>query len=267
MSIDQETLKEYFKKGHQDARIIYLKLQKSGYIARFRNIWGLPAKGFSNKANYQKWHSEFLVKRANKFLANEYKVMEKEMGKKRRQWANGKISFSDIEDFGHKMAVSNPLYKFDYDVETIMTFLHIPERYKRFVEMSLVIKSPPDFYPTDRPMPRPLLHTDPNTGRKELLIQTYGDTKLEDFRSRYFAYQFKRLQPKVYDYGTIKKLGVPNFDIWKQLSDWRDGGKTHSEIRELAKSQLGYFIRYDEDVKTYIKRYKRLIGGTRKRKV
>lgn len=62
MEID---LKKYYKKGYQDAKIIYLKLQKSGYITRFRNIWHLPENGFLSEASYQKWQGEFLIKRTN----------------------------------------------------------------------------------------------------------------------------------------------------------------------------------------------------------
>ncbi|OHA70281.1 MAG: hypothetical protein A3F15_01955 [Candidatus Wildermuthbacteria bacterium RIFCSPHIGHO2_12_FULL_40_12] len=164
------------------------------------------------------------------------------------------------------MTLKIPSNKFEYDIETIISALGLPERYAYFVERSLVMKEPPEFFPLDRPLPRPFIKRDPNTGRKKLFIEIYGDTKLSDFGSKLFAYNFKRLQPKVYDYGTIKKLGVSNFDIWEQLAKWRSEGKSYKEIRTLAQEKLNYFIKYDEQVKTYLNRYKKL-GYTRKKKV
>lgn len=265
MGID---LKKHYKKGYQDAKIIYLKLQKSDFVNLFRNTWHLPENGFLSAASYQKWRNEFLVKITNNFLRGKrYKQMQAEMQKKKYQWAGDKITMADVEGYGFKMQLEKPLFKFNYDIEVIMSALSLPERYKYFVERSLVLKSTPDPFPLDRPLPRPHLITDPNTGRKKLFIETYGDTKLSDFKSRIFAYHFGRLQPKVYDYGTIKKLGIPNFDIWQQLAKWREEGKTYREIIGLAEKELGYSIKYEEDVKTYIKRYKKLVGGTRKKKV
>lgn len=267
-TISEETLKKYFKKEGQDVKIIYLKLLNSGYISRFRDIWGLPSTGFSNWNNYYKWRGAFLNKRANNFfVSEEYKAMGDEMKRKKQQWADDKIPYSEIDAYGLKIQRANPVWKFDDDIETVMTILRIPERYKAFIEGALILKIPPDYFMISKHLPKPFLHTDPNTGRRKLLIETCGDTKLEDFRSPVFIHHFKKLQPKVYDYGTIKKLGVPNFDIWKQLSDWRDEGKPYSEIRELSNNQLGYCIKHDEDVKTYVKRYKRSVGGTRKKKV
>lgn len=233
--ISEETLRKHFKKQGQDVKIIYLKLLNSGYLARFREIWVLPENGFSNMNNYHKWRGEFLIKRTNQIITGKkYKAMKGAMTWKKKQWANNKIMFDDIDYYGLKMKLKEPMFRFDFDIDRIMTWLGIPERYEAFVEGALVLRTPPDYFMIDRPMPKPFLRTDPNTGRKKLFIETYGDTKLEDFRSPVFIRHFKKLQTKVYDYGIIKKLGVPNFDIWKQLAEWRGQGKSYSEIHELS---------------------------------
>ena len=270
MSIDQEfqeKLRKHFKKEGQDVKIIYLKLLNSGYIARFREGWGLPADGFLSTNNYYKWRGSFLNKRTNNYIrGKEYKKMQDKMRKLKLEYGRGKILHDDIDEYGWKMRLSEPLFRFEWDIDLVITKLGIPERYAAFVEGALTMKSPPDYFMIDRPLPKPFLRTDPNTGRKKLLIETYGDTKLEDFRSKVFAHHFKKLQPKAYDYGTIKKLGVSKFDIWEQLAKWRGERKSYKEIRELAQSELGFFIKYPEQVKVYLNRFKKL-GYTRKKKV
>lgn len=265
---DKNLLKKHFPKKAQDAKIIYSKLEKMGCMEKFRTAWHLPPNGFLGKQNYYKWREEFLVKATNNFLrSRQYRAMKEEIWKKKLQWAKDKIHFSQIEAWGLKMQLKQPLFKFEYDIEQIMSALKIPNCYQTFVEQSLVLKEMSNLFPVDRDLPRPEFSFDPNTGRKRLFIEVFSDTKIKDFKDKWFQAELKKLQKKVYDYGTIKQLGFPNFEIYEKMYDWHfKEKKSYKEIRKLAKQELGYIIKSNEDVGKDLNRYKKAIGiGTRKK--
>lgn len=269
MSIeDKDWFKKYFPKNAEDAHLVYHKLEKSGWIEKFRKGWSLPISGFLDKQSYYKWRSEFLIKATNNFLkGKKYKDVWQEMERKKVLWAKSKIHFSEIEKYGIKTQLLEPLFKFEYDINAIMTKLRIPQRYEAFVEHCLVLKEPPKWFPIDRDMPRPELSYDPNAGRKRLFIEVFADTKMKDFKNIFFKIQLEKLQKKLYDYGTIKQLGSRYLEIYSKIYDWHfKEGKSYKEIKETVKEKLGYSIKYAEDVGTHLKRFKKYIGiGTGKK--
>jgi hypothetical protein len=248
-------------KDYQDTKILYQKLLQSGEVVIFRDFWSLPASGFQNINSYQNWRHQSLDKQAHIPVANEYKARKKELANKKIDWAKGKILHLQLEKYEQK--TQHPLVKFGADIYDIMTRLGIPERYEHFVELSLVLNKSPEFTMIDRPLPK--LHLITERGRRKIYVEIYGDTKLEDFRSKVFTHEFKKLQSEVYDYGTIKKIGVPSLDFWEQLHKWKLEGKSHKEIYELAQ-KFGYPVRNTEQVKVYLNRWRKL-GYTRKKKV
>lgn len=269
MSIkDENWFKKYFPKSAKDARLIYERLDKSGWIEKFRTAWHLPLQGFMDKQNYHKWRGEFLTKATNDFLkSKKYNALQQELGKRRNLWARGKIHFSEIKVCSFNTQLLQPLFKFEYDINAIMTKLKIPQRYEAFVEHCLVLKEPPKWFPVGKGVPRPALSYDPNTGRKRLFIEVFGDTKIKDFKDGFFRAELERLQEKLYDYGTIKQLGSRNLEIDSKIFDWHfKEKKTYKEIKELAAKELRYPIKYTEDVGTHLKRFKKLIGVRARKK-
>lgn len=182
------------------------------------------------------------------------------MRKKKLQWANEKIAFSDIRAWGLKMQQQQPLFKFEYYISAIMTKLKIPQRYEAFVERCLILKEPPEWFPIERNMPRPELSYDLNTGRKRLFIETFADTKIKDFRSKLFRLEFKKLRAKLYDYGTIKQLGIPNLEMYETIYRWHSReGKGYKEIQRLLKRKFNRDMS-EIDIGTCLTRYKKHIG-------
>jgi len=250
------------QKNTYDQLLIYHKLDKSGQIEKFREAWNMPARGWLNRQNYYKWRGEFLVKPTNRFLiSREYKNLLRGLQNKKIRWAEGKVDRSKMEEHEFKIEWQKPLFKFEYAINAIMTNLKIPERYKAFVEFSLVLKEVPKWQPIDRGLPRPRLTYDPNSRRHRLFIEAYGDTKAEDFTEGFFISEFYRHQRRLYDYGTIKQLGAKNLEIYGKMYDWHfRGRKTYKEVRELAKKEFGFNTKSDENVGTLLNRYKKLLG-------
>ncbi|MES2224285.1 MAG: hypothetical protein V4469_05145 [Patescibacteria group bacterium] len=267
--LDENKYTIYFPKEALDAKVIYYRLEKNGWIEKFRSGWDLPKDGFSNQNNFQRWYEEFVVKPTNKFLQSDsFKRMQKEMSVKRILWAKGKILMSDIDRYDFEVSLKNPSFKFEYDIENIMTRLAIPTYYEAFVHDTLVLKGQPKHFPVSKDTPKLDLSTDPNTGRKRLFVEVFSDTNIEDFKSALFKLNLEDYQEKLYDYGTIRQVGPENIDMWSQIYDWHfKDKKTYKAIKLLALEKFKKKFLTLEDIGTGLKRYKELLGiGTAKKR-
>lgn len=248
-----------FEKQAKDADLVYKRLEKSGWIEKFRKGWNLPPEGCSNNANFQKWYRLFVTEPSNKVLNKDFfKKMQKELRKKKLGWVNGKASLPEIEHYEFEMSKRVPDFKFDYDIQSIMTELKIPQYFELLVHDRLVYKECPEGYPLEKDLPKLDFSYDPNTRRKRLFVEIFADTKIKDFSEAVFQMKLKESQEKLYDYGTITQLGTKNTQQVDEIYRMH-----HIEGKSVKQIQNELGVR---NVATILKRYKRKLAlGTRKK--
>ncbi len=236
----------------EDAELIKQRLEHSGMIEKFRNVWTIPPNGFSDWAAFEKWWNMQISYLSQQWRSSkEYKKLVKQQSVAKK---------SEAENIGWTIILKDPLYRFGWEIDQILNILKISERARDFVIGILVTKNSPYKLPRSA-KPEAKIQYNDGTGRNELWIRIWSETTQEDLKSKTLWSDIQSLKKKLHDYQTIKKQTPRYLHIHKQLFDWHFlNGLTYKQIRERALIELKYRIKSNEDLGKILGRYKKRIG-------
>lgn len=250
--ITDELHSKIYDREIKDAELIKQRLEHSGIIKKFRNVWAIPPDGFSDWAGFERWWNTQIIYLSQRWRSSpEYKKLVKKQTSVRRD---------DAENIGWEIALRDPVYRFGWEIDQILNQLKIAENARDFVHGILVTKNSPYKLPRSS-RPETKIKYNEGTGRNELWIRIWSETTQEDLKSKTLWNDIQILKKKLHDFQTIKKQAPKYLLIHKQLFDWHFiDGLTYKQIREKALSEFNYRIKSNEDLGKILGRYKKRIG-------
>lgn len=236
----------------EDAELVRQRLELSGIIEKFRNVWAIPSSGFSDWAAFEKWWNTQISYLSQQWRSSaEYKKLVQQQSLAKN---------NDAENIDWTIALKDPLYRFEWEIDQILNYLKISERARDFVKGILVTKNSPYKLPRSA-KPEAKIKYNEGTGRNELWVRIWSETTQEDLKSKMLWNDIQSLKKKLHDYQTIKKQVPKYLHIHKQLFDWHFAdGLTYKQIREKALTELKYRIKSNEDLGKILGRYKKRVG-------
>lgn len=221
--IDGETLREYqestlFKMGFQESEMCYI----------FRRAWHVPPDGFDDHESYIIFHSDLQEKDLAYVKTEKYLKRHTELIKKRRAWANGKVTDGELEFAERNFVRFVPSIKYNEDIDYVVRKSKKPIYWRGFIEECLLFKN---VNPTlvMRPLPEPKLSWSNYLQRNELTIENiFPDTTVKDFSNREFTEKLKKSQKKLIGYGLTRRK-KPNFSFGMKVFELEDSGLSNIE--------------------------------------
>ena len=249
---DRDISEAIYGRELKDADLIKKRLEHSGIIEKFRNVWAIPSSGFSDWAAFEKWWNTQISYLSHQWRSSsEYRKLVKQQAV-----AKG----ADTENIGWTIVLKDPLYRFEWEIDQILNHLKISERARDFVKGILVTKNSPYKLPRSA-KPEAKIKYNEGTGRNELWIRIWSETTQEDLKSKLLWNDIQALKKKLHDYQTLKKQTPKYLHIHKQLFDWHFVEcLTYKQIREKSLSELKYRIKSNEDLGKILGRYRKRVG-------
>lgn len=201
----------------QNAELFKIKFQTSGKCISFRKAWGIPDKGFNTQKEHGFWYKKYIESINTYYKSDKYKERNNELKKKRREFADDKITESDIFFFSQRLAFANPEYKYEYDLNRMVLNSGKPIYWKDFIEQCILFNNPTYGFP-QKPLPQPELRWNREYQFYDLIIENiFPDTVTKDFDEIDFTNKLKELKKKIPGHSEYHSKYKKNFDFGMKI--------------------------------------------------
>ncbi|RJO61202.1 hypothetical protein C4544_03465 [candidate division WS5 bacterium] len=231
---------------YQEALLLKLWFQKSDECLKFREVWDIPAGGFTGYQEYNIWYQKLIADTNTYLTSDKYKEWQKKLTVKHKERYQGKITPVDVEIFAYRAHLTVPLHKFEHDVGQATIHSGKPVYWRYFIERCLLFKDF-DVFPVTRPLPEPKTHWDNYTQTYDLTIENiFPDTTTKDFDDRRFTRKLKEMQKKLPGYQKSRprlkrklEYGLKALELDKQRPGLSDVEKTEELEGEVSSGNWG----------------------------
>jgi isopentenyl diphosphate isomerase/L-lactate dehydrogenase-like FMN-dependent dehydrogenase len=240
---------EKFDRSKQRATILVENPKFQEEVMEIRKKFNIPLIGIKTNEESGKWHHEFYESDTIYFSANREKVrVEIERLEKEKKFQEG---FNLHRKFNQEA----PVNALNLAIKRMLENFRLPFTWHHSIQRYILFNNIDSMWLPGNISIRE--DYDQETDLRRLSIEIDDTTTLEDIK--YAWPRIKLHQKRLQSYTKKKIQPIKNFERDREAYNLRQSGKSYNGIADILSKKFDKVVT-SEDVASYIKRYKKLVG-------